>query len=526
MAGETTCYQMVSATLFVAAGGMRSAGLQFLLGEDKPSFEDQLVIQYAGQKGSVKDYLRSLNMDKDMLKVNAEPPHLQISYPYGEPWKMIEAIPRPIEIKNIMEKYWIKGRTAASFVKVILPRANGNFRYMNEYVIGEYDKCTSRWSGNLSELANTHFPVDSENLLRALNDLHVQFQSRQSNSMGWAPHHRHMSSSTLSIKSTATSTEDELDLILCCQCLVLGYWYQLLEPLISIQKTHTDVYLSGAWGFKDWYLLKAIEDFSFHMRCGMSSDDDISSITCASREEMIRLLAAMYAGRQTDVHKPENSRLKTGLLAINGNISIIRKSLLYPTDDVDEIARFSVLLLPILDLLQDRDGELWAGKGTGIEFRLAPKSEIQPLTKVSSKMTWSLHTKRCINNGSPGGIVPAVRCNGVYIGTVNPEDADTAIARGSGWATHEKVNDEPMSGYTITESDFLSGSVLRPFERDAIVLVQSQGNPVMRYAVAGLLYSQLHVLVGSDNLSHDWACMKRLAETEVLDDQQASVILG
>ena len=49
MAGSTNRYHLISATLFAVVDGMRSAGLQLVLGEGKGSFEGKLVIQYAGQ---------------------------------------------------------------------------------------------------------------------------------------------------------------------------------------------------------------------------------------------------------------------------------------------------------------------------------------------------------------------------------------------------------------------------------------------------------------------------------------------
>lgn len=523
MAGSTNHYQLVSATLFAVVNGMRSAGLQLVVGEGEVDFEGQLIIQYAGQKDSLLDLLRLLNVDKDYRGIPEDPPPPQISYPYGEPWKMIEAMPRPIDSKNTMEKFWTKGKKAASFVKLELECTRKGILH---YIITDYDKCISRWPGNLSELAEMHFPVDSERLLRALNDLQMQFQTSHSD-VNWLSKHLRFASFIPTFCLRLNFTDDQMDMFLCYQCLVFGYWYQLLDPLISTRHTKIDVYLSGLWGLKNTYLLKMIEGFSFVVRYGTLSDVKLNANPGATRDATIRLLGVMYAGIQAPRDSPMTPT-QTGLLGLIGNISVVCMSLLHPTDDRTEIGKFVILTLPILDLLQERDAELWAGDGSGTTFRQAPQSEMRQLNKVRAKMTWSVHTKRCMSNGRPSGIVLAARCNGVFLGTFDPARADAVVVGSSDDSTAEEgLNDEPVTGYTVTESDFQKGFVLRPYEKDAIVLVQSQGKPIMRYAAAGFFCHETNVVIGGNSLSVDLNRLKqRISGVGSITDCTTGVIIG
>ena len=522
MAGSATQYQLFSATLLAVADGMRSAGLELVIGERKTSFEGQLVIHYAGKKESLGDFLRLLDINEESADAGEKRPPPQISFPHGEPWKMIEAMPRPIDSKNRMEKFWAMGARAATAVKI---KATSCGRWDIRYVIGEYDKCTSRWPGILTGLADIHFPVTSETLLQALNNLHNESRASGDDLTDWLSNYLPFVSAVPNMSWLLKLTEKQMDCLLCYQCLVFGYWYQLIDSLISIRYTDTDVYLTSLWGFRDAYLIKAVESVNYHMRACVNSDLDPLIRSGAGRDEMIRLVGIMYAGRPAELECNINT-LKQGLLALLGNISVVCMSMFCPSDDVTEIGKFVILTLPILDMLQDRGGELWAGKPTGIALSHEPRSSVQKLEKVRAKKTWSVHPKGCLIDGCLSGVVLAARCDGVLVGTFDPVLADCVmIANSNRPIAENSLSGEATSGYIVTELDFQQGLILRPIEDSTTVLVQSYGNPIMRYAAAGFLGREDNLVIGGHSITRDLCRLEQQRLTD-LSKIVAGIIIG
>ncbi|KAL8705083.1 MAG: hypothetical protein Q9225_008048, partial [Loekoesia sp. 1 TL-2023] len=359
----------------------------------------------------------------------------------------------------------------------------------------------------------------------ALNSLQNESRARGDDLMDWLSNYLRFLSAMRNMSWLLKLTDKQMDYFLCYQCLVLGYWYQLVNSLISTRYIDTDVYLVGLWGFRDAYLIKAIESVNYTMRVGEHSDLNPLIRSGADRDQMIRLVGIMYAGKPAVVECNINT-LKQGLVALLGNISVVCMSMFCPSDNVTEIGKFVILTLPILDMLQDRDGELWVGKPTGIALSQEPRSSMQRLEKVRAKKSWSVHPKGCLIDGCLSGVVLAARCDGVLVGTFNPELADCVmIANSNGPMVENSLSSEASSGYIVTELDFQQGLILRPIEDRTTVLVQSYGNPIMRYAAAGFLGREENLVIGGHSIIRD-LCQLEQQRTTDLSKRLAGIIIG
>ena len=201
--------------------------IELVIGERKTSFEGQLVIHYAGKKEGLGDFLRLLDINEESADAGEKRPPPQTSFPLGEPWKMIEAMPRPIDSKNKMEKFWAMGARAATSVKI---KATSSHRWDFRYVIGEYDKCTSRWPGILTGLADIHFPVTSEALLQELNSLHNESRASGDDLMDWLSNYLRFLSTIQNISWLLKLTDKQMDYFLYYQCLVFDIGISLSTP--------------------------------------------------------------------------------------------------------------------------------------------------------------------------------------------------------------------------------------------------------------------------------------------------------
>ena len=175
LAGEKEIYRIISATIYSMVEAIRSAGIQTYVSESEERLEGQLMIQYARNSRTIKELIDVLESDLSYLKISTArktvAPPQRISYQVGRPSQMIETFPRSVAIKNQMAFFWTQGAQAGGKVKfqvycaTTLPRIR--------YRLVEYDACSSRCDGTVSTMTHRHFPVESESLMQALDNLLV-----------------------------------------------------------------------------------------------------------------------------------------------------------------------------------------------------------------------------------------------------------------------------------------------------------------------------------------------------------------
>ena len=497
MAGDTDHFSLVSATLYSVAAALQCAKIQLTLGRSDQTIEGQIVVQYAAEKGGLESLLDALKSDWKLCQtgegMNSVPP-TRVSYLSGKPEQMIQTFPCSRPVKNQLETFWFRGSEAAAKVSL---KAVCRLRLTGiKYIVKDYDECTSQWPGRLTDLSSEHFPVDSETLLVALDALMKCFPEQIED---WL--YKSVKLDGGINEQDRKFTEEQMNAFLCFQSLVFGYWYQLLKPWVSMEYVKHEVYFYGVWGYRDTYLLVMLRAAATHFRLGLARPHD-----GLSREELLHVLAAMFAGRaKHNVHRPRKKSviLTHGMVAVLDQISIVAMSLLKPSDQAQQQARFAVLSLPLVTLVPDRDGELWTGDAAGIQFRTCANAS-QQLTRRVPREEWSVHPKMTTIDGRLSGVVLMVRCGGVAVGILNPDDADATLLRAQENRTGHLGSKEPGIGppqsfLDTFEEHFQKGAVFRPISRGDLVLVHSNGSPVMRYAAAGFYAKEAHIVVAFPN---------------------------
>jgi hypothetical protein len=342
MAGEQNDFGAISATVYAVGEAIAEAGIHLRAGGER-QFEGQPLVHYV----SSQDGLRGLKNMKYFRDSTSKIPPQQNTFPLSEPEKMIDGIAVPAFMRNYMHFRWLKGVEAA---KVVAIQASAKVPATSNSCVNyklSYDSCTTRFDGKLFILSKRHFPVDSQPLMMALDEMLKHLAQKD---YDWLCSITSLENDDL--RSPILDIPDNrLLLLLEYQAFVFGYYYRLLEPVISFEFAEKGSYLRSVWGFRDKFLLDMCSRFAMYYQRTASVD----------RTTILRMIATMYAGRQID---SPNAPSK-GLMAIIGYTSILSMPLLRASDDPKDISKFAVVTFPILDLHQEGDGELFAGSSSG-----------------------------------------------------------------------------------------------------------------------------------------------------------------
>ena len=223
-----------------------------------------------------------------------------------------------------------------------------------------------------------------------------------------------------------------------------------------------------------------------------------------SRTHVLYMLATMYGGWQEMYSKASS---KTGLLGVLGSISVLSASLLRVTDVPEEIAKFAVVDIPIIDLMSETNEELYACKDTIMDF-FVDWSEPADVVPMGPAGRWSVHAKMGVIVGSDApGVSMAARCNGRLVGWFSPLAADIAFLNTT-YVTKRGEDQETrtLKGHEVLEKHWLECRIHKPSITEAapegqLVIVHSRGCPALRYAAAGF-YNEVHeeLAIATDNI--------------------------
>jgi hypothetical protein len=480
--GKSTDFKAMSATVFAVAVAMGKVGVK-LRTEGQRSYESEPFVHYVesnnGLDMSLLDHHSSEYNDPFCLKRGIGSRAQQIAYPRNDPSSMIHAIPAGRRTITKMIRCWDLGSNAASKMHF---HAEAQLPYSNEseiyYVVENSDVETSNFGKEVIMLAGRAFPERSESILSAVEEL---AEGVKGDRLEWLQRHTELGYLKRTEASIPSHISENMEIWLQYQALVFGFYYRLMEPMVSLELVQKDAYFRGIWGYGSTTFLAMCVEFGEILRREGR----------VSRTHVLYMLSTMYSGRQ----KPF-SMLSTikGLLGILGPISVLSKPLLRTTDNPKEISSFMLADLPILDLMSDADGELFACVGGGVTQDHSPASLTMIQPRSPSK-EWSLHAKMGLlfGDGKPG-IVMAARCAGRLVGWFNPLAADVAFLS---TAYQQRRHDAEMgyvdqftfSGFEIEDRHWQDGRLQRPITENPdnlIGIVQSKNCPALRYAAAGI----------------------------------------
>ena len=503
LSGDTNQHQSLSATCYSLAAGWKAAGICVDVSPSVNLDTSRPTIYYTQGPGEETRFEHILEMGMELNIGHKQlVPAQHCTFAFGHPEQMIECLPRPIPVKNRIASFWSKGTNAAkNFTFKAIP--GSRIQYSPGKVL--YDilpqaECTRRWPSATLILAERAFPATDDITCQAIEDLTAGDPSIFHDWLG-----TNLMYDDSTIGDLSNSFPDaELDLLLCYQALVYGFWYQIVDELLVQDYIQTDILMSGIWGWRETRLLAKLEQLN----------RTIVKRQPIARVDMIRALAMMFAGR---CGKPfesvaEDDVRRQGLMAVLGSISIVSMSLLRIPRLPEDCVKFALVSLPVLDLLGDQNGELFsAARFDGPQITDASPTELI-VFKSSPIKTWSVHPKLNYVNGRIEDVSMVARCGGVPVNSFCPDLADIAFLNSihlhsglgddkhsSGPLENRRESDDEdvkVFGVNVTEDDFLNGIIPASSTDQAnpyVKVVHSTKSVAMRYAAIGE-----HCLVGDE----------------------------
>jgi hypothetical protein len=493
--GESQQFHLVSATNYALVEAMKQAGVHVST-VDERRYEGEPVVKYLGdprQDISLRGDFSISHFDQDSPLPMAQ----IVAYPRGSPKSMIEAIAVSRDAQNKMDQLWDMGVEAARQIKL---EAEATLPYSTssdiEYSLDRHGRATRRYDAKISMLAGHGFPRATQLVLHAIETL---VAGASADRITWL--HQHTSLEYLQRGDFRGSVEPEnVELLMEFQALLFGFYYSLFEDLISIE-VREDAYFRGSWGLHSNHFLTACVGFR----------DILVSTGKVSRTHILYMLSTMYDGR-SKIYSPQGS--PPGLIGILGNISVLSNTLLRTTDDPRTIASFTIVDLPLVDLISDANGELYASKNTNNRFfavNSAQGFQAQDIRPRGSPRDWSVHPKMGIFSGEDQtGVMMAARCSGTLVGHFSPLAADVAFL--SSCYQHPRHENEPgwvdqstIRAIEIRDDHWQKGVVPRPVpdtnQSFTVLAIHSKNCPPLRYAAAGI-YTEAReeVVIATDDI--------------------------
>jgi hypothetical protein len=475
---DAASFNAMSAITFAVANAWRAVKLH--LCTDGTISEGQACVTYqpdsqlfSGSNSTIRPFSRGLGS-----KV------LQISWPRGKPETMIGAlgVDRPME--NAMGIYWQYGVEAADELKLI-GKADGPYETSREvhYSLEEVPRSalvSKRFPPHIGMIANQGFPVETQKTYEALERM---LQREPEDSAKWLQQHVGREY-LLRVENTHVVHEKEyMSIFSKYQALIFGFYYRLLEQILSFDLVEPSAFFRGIWGAQNSTFLAMCTQLGSCLR----SSDKIS------RAHVLYMLAAMYSGRRkifnTDASIPQ-------LVGVIGPISVLAMPLIRTTDVPEEIWKIAVVDLPIVDLCADNsDGELMASEGGGIRFVSAMENDHtgMEVQYADPTNTWTVHPHMSTTVGGEktSGVVMVARRGKRLVGWFNPLAADISFL--SSAYLKMSYSEETVTAFEVKEEDWDSGHVPLPDAQRRGVqfgLVRSRNSPALKYAAAGFYAEQ------------------------------------
>jgi hypothetical protein len=493
--GESQEFHLGSATNYALVEAMKQAGVHVsTTGERR--YEGEPVVKYLGDPRQDMS-LRGNFSVSDFVQDSPLPMAQIVAYPRGSPKSMIEAITVPRDVQNKMDQLWDMGVEAARQIKL---DAEATLPYSTssdiEYGLDGYDRATRRYDAKISMLAGHGFPRATQSVLHAIETL---VAGASADRITWL--HQHTSLEYLQRGDFRSSVEPEnAELLIEFQALLFGFYYRLFEDLISIE-AREDAYFRGSWGLRSNHFLTACVGFG----------DTFVSTGKVSRTHILYMLSTMYDGR-SKIYSSQGS--PPGLIGVLGNISILSNSLLRTTDNPRTIASFTIVDLPLVDLMSDPNGELYASKNTNNRFFAANSAQgfqAQEIRPGGPPHDWSVHPKMGIFSGEDQtGIMMAARCSGTLVGHFSPLAADVAFLSPCYQSPRHKnepgwVDQSTIKAIEIRDDHWQKGIIPRPVpdtnQSFTVLAIHSKDCPPLRYAATGI-YTEAReeVVIATDDI--------------------------
>ncbi|KAK9773987.1 putative Heterokaryon incompatibility domain-containing protein [Seiridium cardinale] len=475
-------FTCISAATFAAARAIEKAGIFIHTTERSLGLEGPLHVLYLTDKSQWQSWTSHhphehqgpFDLQRGLVS-RAQ----MISYPVGKPESMIKAMQAKRETLNQMAQFWEYGKRAAG--KFCL-RAKASLPYTREnefyYELDGSDPEHDTFDACVSIIAGKAFPCASQTVSMAVETL---LQGKSTTRKEWLETHAGLEYLEKSQSTLPSRRSENMEAWLVYQALVFGFFYKLMEPLVVLDfLSGGEVYFQGLWGYGSTTFL------AMCTRLG----HEIRMTGRVTRTQVLYMISTMYGGRQ----KMFSNHTGRNLMGVLGPISVLALPLARTTDVPQDLAKYALLDLPVVQIVSDEGGEIYAGVGSGITFSHGVK-EAKTVRPRGPDCKWSVHpTMRKAFREGGSGIVMAARCQGHLVGWFSPAAPEILfLSEAYQQKQHEtgsdKMREAEVQAVEVLDKDWQNGSIWRPLSLEngdnSFGVIHSRGCPAMRYSAAG-----------------------------------------
>lgn len=294
-----------------------------------------------------------------------------------------------------------------------------------------------------------------------------------------------------------------------CQAFFMGYYYELFSTVVDTSMLEMKT-VSGRWGylsvefFREVY--KVLRDPNTTRGVQPPSKNNRDEVLIA-RVDVFTIVSILFANSSVELRRSTTSGLSLNqqnlCVGVISKRTVLLKSLLKDCDCPEEVCKFVVLDCDVGGIPRNPEGLVLSG----VPSRLPTWEEANPRTddQVSlhgAKEDFTRHIEADWDY-LPDHMRLCIRYNGRRVGTLNPVHADFIFCMGftSPCVSADETAPPEPSPSTLTfgpahpclQEDFVISRRLVTPVRSLTrlpVVVQSKGNPCMRYAAAAWYAAQ------------------------------------
>ncbi|KAI8940629.1 hypothetical protein NX059_001901 [Plenodomus lindquistii] len=241
--GDSTVFSAMSPIAFSIAEAWKKVDLD-LCTDGNPVRESQACVTYRAGHRSSWDLTSMATPIPRGLGSRA----LQISWPRDKPESMIDALGVKRALVSDMTKAWQYGKDAALLLELV-GEADGPYGHATEvyysFQIPDVARVHKRYDPHIGMLADQGIPVDTEKTHNALEEI---VMGEPADSLRWL--HSHVAQDYLvKVDNIDVVREPEFNSVYFkYQAFIFGFYYQLLQKLLSFDLVETAAFFHGIWG--------------------------------------------------------------------------------------------------------------------------------------------------------------------------------------------------------------------------------------------------------------------------------------
>jgi len=271
------------------------------------------------------------------------------------------------------------------------------------------------------------------------------------------------------------------------QAFFMGYYYDIFLRLVDTSSLQVQS-VDGNWGFRSVDLLTYIRQQVLLKSRKRQREPKTSSSNNAPqwqvlfRQEVLEILSRLLLSYDVTISALGRHSWCLGVVSKR---ALLVKSLVSPCHTPKDIGSFILLDVDVGGVPTDNEGLIRPGIAEGLLMEVVEKPAGRKIELRGPEEDLTKHIEADWS-GNPETALLCIRYKGRRLATINPNIADAHFCMAYVDPIEEPKPQSIENALECGIQDFVDGRTVLSSDYDIPVVVQSYGNPIMRYAAVGL----------------------------------------